>query len=79
MNQDVDMYVAKAQDSGEKHLKTFKHRKLWVQVIKGEVDVNGATDNANLTAGDGAGISQVETLNLVWKKGAEFIVFDMPA
>lgn len=74
MNQDVDMYVAKAESSGEKHLKTFPHRHLWVQVIKGEVSVAGE----NLGAGDGAGIQGIEELRLTWKKGAEFILFDMP-
>lgn len=74
LNQDVDMYVAKAQDEGEKHLKTFPHRHLWVQVIKGEVKVEGET----LKAGDGAGIEKIETLKLNWSKGSEFILFDMP-
>ncbi|MGZ3695115.1 MAG: pirin family protein, partial [Bdellovibrionota bacterium] len=74
LNQDVDMYAAKAQDAGEKTLKTYKQRHLWVQVIKGEVSVEGTA----LSAGDGAGIKDVEALKLQWKKGAEFLVFDMP-
>lgn len=74
LNQDVDMYVAKAQDEGEKTHKTYVHRHLWVQVIKGEVIVDGT----KLTAGDGAGIEKVETLKLKWSKGTEFILFDLP-
>lgn len=74
INQDVDMYAAKAQGAGEKTLKTFKHRHLWLQVVKGDVTVDGH----QLTAGDGAGISQVESLHLQWEKGAEFILFDLP-
>lgn len=74
LNQDVDMYVAKAQDSGEKLLKTYVHRHIWVQVIKGEVQVEGET----LKSGDGAGIEKVESLRLNWSKGSEFILFDMP-
>jgi len=74
INQDVDMYVAKAQDAGEKVLKTFKHRHTWVQVIKGEVKVEGAT----LTNGDGAAIDDVEAMKLQWTKDSEFIVFDLP-
>ena len=74
MNQDVDMYVAKAQDAGEKTLKTFPHRHLWVQVIRGDVTVA----DAKLQDGDGAGIEKVESLRLQWTKGSEFIVFDMP-
>jgi redox-sensitive bicupin YhaK (pirin superfamily) len=74
INQDVDMYVAKAQDEGEKHLKTYPHRHLWVQVIKGEVTV----DDTKLTAGDGAGIEKVDMLKVKWNKDAEFILLDMP-
>ena len=74
INQDVDMYAAKAQDDGEKTLKTYAHRHLWVQVIKGQVSVEGET----LQAGDGAAIQDVDHLKLQWKKGSEFIVFDLP-
>jgi len=74
LNQDVDMYVCKAEDAGEKKLATFAHRHLWVQVIKGEVRLAGET----LVPGDGAGIHQVEQLALAWTRGAEFILFDMP-
>lgn len=74
INQDVDMYAAKAQDAGEKTMKTYKHRHLWVQVIKGEVKVDGT----ELSAGDGAGIKDVESVKLEWSKGSEFIFFDLP-
>ncbi len=74
INQDVDLYAAKAQDAGEKMLKTHKHRNLWVQVIKGDVDVEGT----KLVSGDGAGITEVESLKLQWSKGAEFLLFDLP-
>nr|BDT28939.1 pirin family protein [Bacteriovorax sp. HI3] len=74
INQDVDMYVVKAQDMGEKIFKTYPHRHTWVQVIKGDVKVEGAT----LTNGDGAAIDNVDVMKLEWSKGSEFIVFDLP-
>lgn len=74
LNQDVDMYIAKAQDEGEKLHKTFSHRHLWVQVIQGEVSVG----ETRLTTGDGAGLEKVEAIQLRWKKGTQFIFFDMP-
>jgi len=74
LNQDVDMYVAKAQSEGEKHHKTDPHRHLWVQVIKGNVQV----DDTQLNPGDGAGIKKVDAITLKWRKGSEFILFDMP-
>jgi hypothetical protein len=74
INQDVDMYAAKSQDDGAKNIKTFTHRHLWVQVIKGDVTV----DTTELKTGDGAGVTGVESLNLKWTKGSEFILFDLP-
>lgn len=74
INQDVDMYVARAQDAGEKTIKTFPHRHTWVQVVKGEVKVDGAV----LTDGDGAAIDEVDALKLEWSKNSEFLVFDLP-
>lgn len=74
LNQDVDMYAAKTQDAGEKIHKTSSHRHLWVQVITGIIEVQGT----KLGAGDGVGISEVDSLKLKWSKGSEFILFDMP-
>jgi redox-sensitive bicupin YhaK (pirin superfamily) len=74
LNQDADMYVCQAQGSGEKTMKTYPHRHLWVQVIKGQVKVDGVA----LETGDGAGIKDVETVKLEWTTGTEFIFFDLP-
>ena len=74
INQDVDLYACKASENGEKHLKTFAHRHIWIQMIKGHVDVEGK----ELAAGDGAAIQGVELLVVKWSKGAEFLLFDLP-
>lgn len=74
INQDVDMYAVKATDEGEKLLKTFSHRHIWIQVIKGDVSV----ENETLNSGDGAGITGVENLRIKWPQGSEFLVFDLP-
>jgi quercetin 2,3-dioxygenase len=41
-------------------------------VINGDVTV----DTTELKTGDGAGVTGVESLNLKWSKGSEFILFD---
>ena len=74
IHQDVDMYAAKAQQSGSKMIKTFTHRYLWVQVIRGTVTV----ESTELNAGDGAGITDTESLSLKWTPVSEFILFDLP-
>ena len=74
INQDVDLYACKAVEAGEKHYRSFVHRHLWIQMIRGEVQVEGQT----LLAGDGAAIGGVELLVIQWSKGSEFLLFDLP-
>lgn len=74
VHQDVDIYIAKAQEAREKSHKTNVQRHLWIQVIRGTVEADGVS----LSAGDGAGIEKVESLTLKWNQGSEFILFDMP-
>ncbi len=73
LNQDVDIYVAKAKNAGQNIHKTSHQRHLWVQVIQGDVKL----DEVQLNAGDGAGLQKIETLQLKWSDGSEFILFDM--
>ena len=74
INQDVDLYACKSVEAGEKHYRTFTHRHLWIQMISGEVQVEGQT----LSAGDGAAIAGVELLVIQWRAGSEFLLFDLP-
>jgi redox-sensitive bicupin YhaK (pirin superfamily) len=67
------MYAAKSERDGEAKLNIGQGRRAWVQVISGEVHVEGET----LRPGDGAGLENVETLDLKWLAGSEFIVFDL--
>ncbi len=74
MHQDVDMYVVKSNVAGEKHYAIRRDRNIWVQVIRGEVEMEGEL----LQAGDGAAITQVLHLDLKWKANTEFLLFDLP-
>jgi len=74
LNQDVDLYALKTNQSGEKVLITHNERHTWIQVIKGEVQVF----NETLKAGDGAAIDNVEKFKISWSTNSEFLVFDLP-
>ncbi|HAZ13027.1 MAG: quercetin 2,3-dioxygenase [Bdellovibrionales bacterium GWA2_49_15] len=72
INQDVDVYVGRSALPGGKMFKgQFDHQ--WVQVIKGEVEINDQL----LGPGDGAALSDQHELNLHWSKNSEFIIFDL--
>ena len=76
INQDASVY-ASLLDSGkalELAMQTGRH--AWVQLIRGELDVNGT----KLTKGDGAAISSESKLRLTSASGngqAEFLLFDL--
>jgi redox-sensitive bicupin YhaK (pirin superfamily) len=74
INQDASVY-ASLLDSGkavELALKPGRHS--WVQLISGELNVNGSI----LSAGDGAAISGETNLRIAASQGtAEFLVFDL--
>ena len=73
IHQDVDTYTT-LLDAGQQVIHQLKpNRHAWVQVARGSVMLN---DNL-LEAGDGAAVSNEESLKLVGKEMAEVLVFDM--
>ncbi|MBD1932812.1 MULTISPECIES: pirin family protein [Cyanophyceae] len=73
IHQDVDTYTT-LLDTGEQVIHQLQpNRHAWVQVARGSVMLN---DNL-LEAGDGAAVSNEESLKLVGKEMAEVLLFDM--
>ena len=73
IHQDVDLFGSVLEKG-----RSVKHvvptgRKIFVQLIKGNIDVNGQP----LAAGDGAKIKDVNGLTISASSEAEFLVFDM--
>jgi redox-sensitive bicupin YhaK (pirin superfamily) len=73
IQQDADVYVAKltAAEAIEHHF--APHRFGWVQAIVGEVIVNGNT----LGPGDGAAISEEESVGIRCAQDSHFLFFDL--
>lgn len=74
LNQEACIYAVKSDRDDKRTLPASFKRRYWLQVIRGEVIVEGE----RLRAGDGAGISQVATLPLQWSAGSEFLLLDLP-
>jgi hypothetical protein len=76
IHQDASVY-ASVLDSGKSvELELGPKRHAWVQLISGEIEVNGS----RLTRGDGAAISGEKSLQMASTGGngaAEFLVFDL--
>lgn len=71
IHQDVRLYATLLDNASVTH-ELQPSRSAWVQVTRGEVDVNGQT----LEAGDGAAISDESTITLTGR-GAEALLFDL--
>jgi len=76
IHQDASVYASVLDSGNSVELELKPKRHAWVQLIKGELDVNGS----KLTKGDGAAISGEKKLQIASKSGngaAEFLVFDL--
>lgn len=73
IHQDVELFAGrlKAGETASHRLQPGRHG--WVQVARGKVEVNGVV----LEAGDGAAVSQEETVKLEASQPAEVLLFDL--
>lgn len=75
IHQDVDLYATLLAPGQSVSHQPRPGRKLWVQVARGEITLNGE----KLVEGDGAAISEEPTLTLEGVAEAEVLLFDMAA
>jgi quercetin 2,3-dioxygenase len=73
IHQDVKVYNSMLASGDEVFYQPGADRHAWVQVIKGEVNVNDTT----LLAGDGVAISAETAINIKAGEEAEIILFDL--
>ena len=73
IGQDVDIWRALLA-SGESIELPLRHRRAWVQVVSGELEIDGKT----MGSGDGAALSDVSAIALRTTKETEALLFDVP-
>jgi redox-sensitive bicupin YhaK (pirin superfamily) len=73
IHQNVKVYNSLLASGDEVSYQMGGERHAWVQVVKGEVTVNGTP----LSEGDGAALSQEASLNFKASEEAEIILFDL--
>ena len=73
INQDVNLYVGKLASKGRISQPLGEQRHAWVQLIEGELDLNGK----KLSAGDSASLDDEKEIQLESAKGAHFLLFDL--
>lgn len=75
IHQDAKLFVASLNAGQEVSRQLDEGRKAWLQVARGSVNLNGET----LSQGDGAAISDEETLKVAAQDEAEILLFDLAA
>lgn len=73
IHQDVELYVAYLATNQKLEYKIKAKRGVWIQIVKGEMDLNAN----NLSAGDGAAIFDETKIEVQAKNDAEFLFFDL--
>jgi redox-sensitive bicupin YhaK (pirin superfamily) len=73
LHQDVDLYASLLEAGDELVHEARPGRKTWIQLVRGEIDVNGET----LRAGDGAALVDEERIAIRGAASAELLLFDM--
>ncbi|HEY9018399.1 pirin family protein [Thiomicrospira sp.] len=73
INQDVDLYRAEMQAGQEVKFDIRPGRGVWIQLVKGELDVNGES----MQTGDGLAVEEEPGLVMTTDSKAEFLLFDL--
>jgi redox-sensitive bicupin YhaK (pirin superfamily) len=75
LNQDAKVYAGKLEPGASVRQEIAEGRHAWVQVARGEIDLNGTM----LRAGDGAAITGEPELRIATNgQGSELLLFDLP-
>lgn len=74
IHQDVKLYVAYLGKGNSLSHEFKPHRRGWLQLVKGKITLNGQ----ELTAGDGAAITQEAIINIDGIENAELLLFELP-
>ncbi|MBU6339061.1 MAG: pirin family protein [Rickettsiales bacterium] len=73
INQDADIFLAKFKANKNFDFELKKGRKIWVQLISGNISINGNV----LENGDAAAITDEEKIAIIAKKDSEFLLFNL--
>lgn len=73
VEQDVEMYLSRLPKDGSLSYEIKAGRKVWLQVVKGKVEVNDYT----IATGDGLAVSKEALLNIKAQDESELMIFDL--
>jgi len=73
LHQDARLYLGRYTAGADETIELRPERHVWLQVIKGELVINGT----QVQAGDGVAVYQEKGVNLHAEQDSEFLLFDL--
>lgn len=73
INQDADLYISRLKTGDDLEYKLRETRGAWIQIVKGDLSVNGTT----VKAGDALKFENAETIKFKANSDSEFLLFDL--
>lgn len=73
INQDIELFLGRLDKNRKVEFSTEDSNEIWIQLISGQMSINGK----ELSAGDGAAITESDILNIESKEKSEFLIFEM--
>jgi redox-sensitive bicupin YhaK (pirin superfamily) len=73
INQYTELFLGRLDKNRKVEFSSDKSNKIWIQLISGQLSINGK----ELSAGDGAAITETDILNIESKNSSEFLIFEM--
>ncbi len=78
VNQDVDLFAGALKEGDRLSYSFQADRYGWVQVARGEVDIQVETNNKfSLKKGDGVALSEIQEVSISTKSNGEILLFDL--
>ncbi|WP_413585605.1 pirin family protein [Bdellovibrio sp. HCB274] len=74
IHQDADMYISRLKKSEDLEFTIGDSRRMWLQVVKGGVEVNGE----KLETGDAIAATDLAAVNIKANADSEMILFNLP-
>lgn len=73
IHQDVDIHGGRLESGASTDYSIDSDRHVWIQLVKGELDINGHA----MEAGDGAAVSDEQSITLTAQSSCEFLLFNL--
>lgn len=77
VRQDIKLYVAHLEANREIEYSVSRGRGLWIQIVKGALNVQSRQSNQALKSGDGLAVEDLDSVLLQASDQCEFLLFDL--